>query len=78
MRDNLVLHHIVDPVTGQPVEPVLRTASVAAPSTALATRATRSHARAHLALRAVALFPTRRNRTVSTTARTSPAGPHGR
>ncbi len=32
MRDSRVLHHIVDPVTGQPVEPVLRTASVAAPT----------------------------------------------
>ena len=32
MRDSRVLHHIVDPVTGQPAEPVLRTASVAAPT----------------------------------------------
>ncbi len=31
-RDSRVLHHIVDPVTGMPAQPVFRTASVAAPS----------------------------------------------
>jgi thiamine biosynthesis lipoprotein len=31
-RDSRVLHHIVDPATGMPAEPVLRTASVAAPA----------------------------------------------
>ena len=32
VRDTRVLHHIVDPVTGMPAEPVFRTASVAAPT----------------------------------------------
>jgi len=32
LRDGRVMHHILDPVTGQPVEPVWRTASVAASS----------------------------------------------
>jgi FAD:protein FMN transferase len=32
LRDGRVLHHIVDPVTGMPVAPVFRTASVAAPT----------------------------------------------
>jgi FAD:protein FMN transferase len=32
LRDGRVMHHILDPATGQPVEPVWRTASVAASS----------------------------------------------
>ena len=32
LQDGRVMHHILDPATGQPVEPVWRTASVAASS----------------------------------------------
>jgi thiamine biosynthesis lipoprotein len=32
LRDGRVLHHIVDPASGMPAEPVFRTASVAAPT----------------------------------------------
>jgi FAD:protein FMN transferase len=32
LRDGRVMHHVVDPVTGLPAEPVLRTVTVAAPS----------------------------------------------